>query len=70
MSLLQGDGWCRWCRSPPLPSIQLRKAHFGDFAGAAEKASVLRFPYFLYSPLEASHTRLAAGTFLRDPLMD
>lgn len=43
----------------PFPSsapIQLRKAHFGDCADAAEKASVLRFPYFIHSPLEVSHT--------------
>lgn len=57
----------------PFPSsalIPLRKAHFGDCADAAEKASVLRFPYFLHSPLEVSHTTVMAGTFLRDPPMD
>lgn len=46
-------------RVAPFPSsapIQLRKAHFGDCADAAEKASVLAFPYFIHSPLEASHT--------------
>lgn len=69
-SLSQGDGGCRWCRSPPLPPIQLPKAHLGDSAAAAEKASVLHFPFFIYGPLEASHTRLTAGTFLGDPPMD
>lgn len=39
---------------PPLcPPIQVTKAHFGDFAGMAEKASVPHFPYFIYSPLES-----------------
>lgn len=39
---------------PPLcPPIQVAKAHFGDFAGMAEKASVPHFPYFICSPLES-----------------
>lgn len=53
-------------RVVPFPSsdpIQLRKAHFGDCADAAEKASVLRFPYFIRSPLKY-RTRVMAGTFL------
>lgn len=39
---------------PPLcPPIQVTKAHFGEFAGMAEKASVPHFPYFIYGPLES-----------------
>lgn len=41
-------------RIPPLcPPIQVTKAHFGDSAGMAEKASVPHFPYFIYGPLES-----------------
>lgn len=36
-----------------LPPIQVAKAHFGEFAGMAEKASVPHFPYFIYGPLES-----------------
>lgn len=45
---------CAGSAVPPLcPPIQVTKAHFGDFAGKAEKASVPHFPYFIYSPLES-----------------
>lgn len=45
---------CAGSAVPPLcPPVQVTKAHFGDFAGKAEKASVPHFPYFIYSPLES-----------------
>ena len=36
------------------PYFQVAKAHFGDFAGMAEKAPDPHFPYFIYGPLESS----------------
>lgn len=49
---------CAGSAVPPLcPPIQVTKAHFGDFAGKAEKASVPHFPYFIYSPLESKRLR-------------
>lgn len=58
-SVLQSDGWCRWCRSPPLPPT-----HFGDFAGAAEKASVLRSPCFIAGPVEEWNVSTTDGLVL------
>lgn len=54
-SPFQGDGLYASCSAdPPLcPHIQVAKAHFGDSAGMAEKASAPHFPYFIYGPLES-----------------
>lgn len=52
LRFLSEGSWVKHCRSPSH-TIQVAKAHFKDFAGIAEKASVLHFPYFIHGPLES-----------------
>lgn len=59
----------RQCRTPLCPPIQVAKAHFGDFAGTAEKGLCSPFSIFHIRPIGKHRLRVSwLGTFMRDAL--